>query len=102
MARTIVITGASSGIGRALALRYARDGARLGILGRDHERLDQVSAECRSLGAEVRSGAVDVRAESDMREWLEDFDATWPVDVLIAKAGKVGGGPPGGGIEAAL
>jgi short-subunit dehydrogenase len=101
MARTIVVTGASSGIGRALALRYARDGARLGVLGRDRDRLDQVSAECRGLGADVRSGALDVRARPQMREWLEDFDAAWPVDVLIANAGIVAGAPREGEIESA-
>jgi short-subunit dehydrogenase len=101
MARTVVITGASSGIGRALALRYARDGARLGVLGRDQERLDQVTAECRQLGAEVRSGAVDVRAGQEMRAWLEDFDEAWPVDVLIANAGIMAGSPGDGEIELA-
>jgi len=101
MTRKVVITGASSGIGRALALRYARDGARLGILGRDHERLDQVAAECRKLGADVRSGTVDVRARPEMRAWLEDFDAAWPVDVLIANAGIMAGSPSNGEVELA-
>jgi short-subunit dehydrogenase len=99
MMRTIVITGASSGIGRALALRYARDGARLAVLGRDQGRLDQVAAECRQLGADVRSGVVDVRAGQEMRAWLEDFDAAWPVDVLIANAGIMAGSPGEGEIE---
>jgi short-subunit dehydrogenase len=101
MARTVVITGASSGIGRALALRYARDGARLGVLGRDEGRLGQVAAECRKLGAEVRAGKVDVRARQEMQGWLEDFDAAWPVDVLIANAGIMAGSPSDGEIELA-
>jgi short-subunit dehydrogenase len=101
MACTIVITGASSGIGRALALRYAREGARLGLLGRDQGRLDQVIAECRQLGAEARCGAVDVCARPDMRTWLEDFDAASPVDVLIANAGIMAGSPGEGEIELA-
>jgi short-subunit dehydrogenase len=101
MLRTIVITGASSGIGHALALRYARDGARLGLLGRDRGRLDQVAAQCRQSGADVHSGAVDVRAREEMRAWLEDFDAASPVDVLIANAGIMAGSPGDDEIESA-
>jgi NADP-dependent 3-hydroxy acid dehydrogenase YdfG len=99
MPRTIVITGASSGIGEALALRYARAGARLGLLGRNRERLDQVAAECRRLAAEVHTATIDVRARRDMRVWLEDFDRAAPVDVLIANAGVMAGRPPDGEIE---
>ena len=61
MPRRIIITGASSGIGKALALRYAQEGASLGLLGRHKERLESVAEECRNLGAEVSTGAIDVR-----------------------------------------
>jgi short-subunit dehydrogenase len=101
VARTVVITGASSGIGRALALRYARDGARLGLSGRDRARLEETCAQCRKSGAEVRSGVLDVRARDDMAPWLQDFDAAWPIDLLIANAGIMVGSPGGGQIEAA-
>jgi short-subunit dehydrogenase len=99
MARTIVITGASSGIGEALALRYAREGMRLGLLGRSRERLDRVAAECRRLGAEVHTATIDVRARQEIRVWLEEFDSTVPVDMLIANAGVLTGTTPDGGIE---
>ena len=87
MPRTIVITGASSGIGEALALRYAREGARLGLLGRNRERLDRVAAECRGFGAEVHTATIDVRARQDIWVWLEGFDGATPVDLLLANAG---------------
>jgi short-subunit dehydrogenase len=101
MPRTIVITGASSGIGEALALRYAREGARLGLLGRNRDRLDRVAAECRSHGAEVHTATIDVRARRDLRIWLEDFDGAAPVDLLIANAGVLVGTTPEGEIETA-
>src|SRR5260221_12803782 len=59
MPRMIVITGASSGIGEALALRYASERARLGPLGRHRERLDRVAAECRRHGAGGHVAAID-------------------------------------------
>src|SRR5262249_58142227 len=99
MPRTIVIPGASSGIGEALALRYASERARLGLLGRNRERLDQVAAECRRHGAEAHVAAIDVRARSEIRRWLEDFDRATPVDVLIANAGVMAGRPARGATE---
>jgi short-subunit dehydrogenase len=91
MPRTIVITGASSGIGEALALSYARDRGCLGLLGRSHGRLEQVAELCRSAGATVSTAAIDVRARSDMEGWLQRFDDENPVDLLIANAGVMAG-----------
>jgi short-subunit dehydrogenase len=99
MPKTILITGASSGIGEALALRCARDGARLGLLGRNQARLDRVASECRRLGAEAHSAAIDVRARKEMAAWLEQFDAASPVDLLFANAGVMAGRPADGTIE---
>lgn len=101
MSRTIVITGASSGIGRALALRYAQAGVGLGLLGRDGERLDRVAADCRAAGATVATALVDVRARNEMAAWLETFDSASPVELLIANAGVMEGTPPGGDVEPA-
>jgi short-subunit dehydrogenase len=97
--RRIVITGASSGIGKALALRYARSDASLGLLGRHKERLEAVAEECRALGAEVASGVIDVRSRDELKQWMLDFDRAAPVDLVIANAGVMAGTPPGGEIE---
>jgi short-subunit dehydrogenase len=99
MSRTIVITGASSGIGRALALGCAAPGTQLGLLGRDSKRLDSVAADCRTAGAKVDTATIDVRARSEMAAWLETLDNMSPVDLLIANAGVMEGTPPGGDIE---
>jgi short-subunit dehydrogenase len=96
---TVVITGASSGLGKALALRYARDGTVLGLLGRSSDRLDAVAVECRRLGASVFTAAIDVRNRTDMEAWLRNFDADTAIDILIANAGIMAGRPANAVIE---
>ena len=83
----VVITGASAGIGRALALAYARPGRVLGLIGRDIERLQASADACRARGAEVFTGGVDVRDADALKTWLDTFDASHPIDLLIANAG---------------
>ena len=100
-AQSVVITGASSGIGYALALHYARPGARLGLLGRNSERLLQVTEECRRRGATVDTENVDVRSRREMAIWLNGFDARFPIDLLFANAGVMDGTPVDGEIEPA-
>lgn len=100
MAATVVITGASTGIGAALATRYARAGARLGLIARNRHRLDDVAAQCRASGAmEVRCGAVDVRDRTALAAWLGAFDRELPVDVVVANAGILTGTSLDDGIE---
>jgi short-subunit dehydrogenase len=101
MTRTIVITGASSGIGKALALRYAAPGVVLALLGRDERRLRAVAEACRNRGKSVQTGLIDVRDRPAMGHWLAELDRANPVDLVIANAGVMAGTPPGGEIEAA-
>ena len=84
---TTLITGASSGIGAALAVESARRGERLFICGRDKARLDAVAGKCRDLGATVRADVVDVADEAATRRWLESSDADSPIDRVFANAG---------------
>jgi short-subunit dehydrogenase len=89
--RTILITGASSGIGEALAETYAGPGVTLVLTGRDRERLDAVAARCAEWGAAVRTATVDVADRAAMADWLALVDRETPVDLCIANAGISGG-----------
>lgn len=82
-----LITGASSGIGKALAEAAAKRGDRLFICGRDKARLEAVALHCRETGATVRADIVDVTDEAAMRRWLESCDADAPLDRVFANAG---------------
>lgn len=84
---TVVITGASAGLGRALALCYSAPGTFLGLTGRNLERLESVAAACRARGAEVVTGCMDVRDQAAVRNWITSFDLQHPIDLLIANAG---------------
>jgi len=99
--QNILITGASSGIGQALALYYARDGATLGLLGRSAARLENVAGECRRLGATVETGTIDVRERTKMLDWVAAFDRAHAIDLLFANAGVMEGTPRDGEIEGA-
>jgi short-subunit dehydrogenase len=84
---SIVITGASSGIGEALALDYAQPGIALALSGRDAERLKAVADACRAKGAAVDEARVDVTDREALAAWLTRFDDAHPVDLVIANAG---------------
>jgi len=84
---SIVITGASSGIGEALAIDYARPGVALALTGRDAARLEAVAAACRAKGATVAADTVDVVVRETFAAWLTAFDDAHPVDLVIANAG---------------
>jgi len=95
--RTILITGASSGIGAALARLYAAEGVTLVLTGRDLDRLDAVAAQCRDAGASVRHATVDVTDSAFLTRWLAEVDSATPIDLAIANAGISGGGGGGSG-----
>lgn len=92
---SILITGASSGIGAALAREYAGPGITLHLGGRDRERLDAVAADARVRGADVRVHICDVTDRQGMAGWIAAAFTPDPVDLVIANAGVSGGS--GGG-----
>jgi NADP-dependent 3-hydroxy acid dehydrogenase YdfG len=89
--RTILITGASSGIGEALALAYAAPGVTLMLSGRDALRTEAVATVCRDRGAHAEAAIVDVADEAAMRDWVEACDDRTPLDLVIANAGIAAG-----------
>ena len=82
----IVITGASRGIGRSIALRLARDGVHLVLQGRDTTLLSQVVNECNQLGATTEQHLVELGDLSAVQAFA-DLITAQPVDVLINNAG---------------
>ena len=88
--RSILITGASSGIGEALAREYANPGNFLALSGRNQERLNAVATYCRNEGVIVSTQVVDVTDRSAMTEWVKATDAEHPLDMIIANAGIAG------------
>jgi short-subunit dehydrogenase len=85
--RAIAITGASSGLGAALALSYAGPQTALGLIGRNRERLEATATACRAAGATVTAAAIDVTEAESLAAWLAEFDRSHPVELLIANAG---------------
>jgi short-subunit dehydrogenase len=80
----VLITGATSAIGFALAEVYAKPGVRLHLHGRNESRLSKVAAACTAKGAEVRTQLLDLRDFSTLQDWLESLG---PLDLVIVNAG---------------
>ena len=91
--KVVLVSGASSGIGRATARALAAEGAKLVLAGRRRERLDAVAAECVALGAEAHVVMGDVRDEAVCAAWVaaavEHFGG---LDGLVNAAGVIGNG----------
>jgi len=92
--QVVVVTGASSGIGRAAALAFAKEGAKTVLLSRSREKLDAVAKEIRALGQDVFVAPADVASKEEVdaaiAEALEHYGR---IDVLFNNAGKSNVGP---------
>jgi short-subunit dehydrogenase len=86
--RVIAITGASAGIGRATAIRVARDGAAVAICARRADRLRQVADDIRAAGGEPLPVVADVTREADMEQFVAAaVDRFSRLDVILCNAG---------------
>jgi short-subunit dehydrogenase len=99
MSRRVLITGASSGLGRALAVHFARSRNSLILTGRNTDRLLAVSKECEAIGANVTSKIIDVCHRGELANWLAEVEQDRPIDIVIANAGLMSGTPPLGTLE---
>jgi short-subunit dehydrogenase len=91
--KTIVITGASSGAGRAIALEFAIHGSKLVLASRNLIALEEVAAECEQLGAQVRCVVTDVTVAGDMINLAaEADDFGGQIDVWVNNAGVLAAG----------
>ena len=87
----VLITGALTGIGRATALAFAREGNRVVVSGRREEAGQALAAELRALGAEAEFMRADVRFEAEVRNVVEQTVARFGrIDVAVNNAGTEG------------
>ncbi len=86
--QSVIITGASSGIGKELALRYAKEGAWLTLAARNEEKLEEVAESCRNAGGKAVAVPTDV-SDADQCERLIDICVNdyGKIDVLVNNAG---------------
>ena len=96
--RVAMISGASRGIGKAVALGLAEEGCRLSLCARGRQDLDETSLELRGRGAEVLASPLDVTDADAARRWFDETrDAYRDIDILV---NNVGGSRPGGNLSA--
>jgi len=84
---TILITGATGGIGAALARSYARPGCTLILHGRDTARLASLTQECETRGAQLHGVTFDLRDAAAAIETLRRVSSEYPIDLAIVNAG---------------
>ena len=93
--RVALITGTGRGIGRAIALVFARDGARVAVTGRTKERRDRVEEEIVAGGGDALSFALDVTEADQVSDAMREVISAWgQIDILVNNAGVIIGNTP--------
>lgn len=87
MAKTVLITGASGGIGSALAELYAAPETTLILQGRNSRRLVELADSCQARGARVLTQVLDLRDLPALKAWLRQLSETEALDLVIVNAG---------------
>lgn len=95
--KNILISGAGSGIGQALAVSYSKSGVNLFLCGRDIKKLQATKILCEALKANVLLKIVDVCDEVATRNWIEEIENDCELDLVVANAGISAG--TAGGLE---
>lgn len=91
--KVALITGASSGIGRAAAIKFASEGARVAIVARHADKLNEVTAEIRAQGGKCKTIVADVTKETDIERVVDETIAAFGgIDVLVNAAGIIANG----------
>ena len=92
MNKTLLITGATAGFGRAIAVKFAQNGYDLIITGRRKERLDELEKELTKNNIKVLSLNFDVRNRSEVGSAIQKLPAEWKdIDILVNNAGLAAG-----------
>ena len=92
--KVVLVTGASRGIGRAIALVFARAGAKVALVARTAAKLKETEMEIRTAGGEARAYPADVAVEEEVNHTVAGIVEEWGrLDVLINNAGLVDFGP---------
>jgi len=86
--KTALITGGSTGIGKAIALRFAREGAKVAITGREQAALEEATREIAEQGGEAMFIQGDVQLAQDVRRMVDQTLDRWgAIDILVNTAG---------------
>lgn len=98
--QNIIISGASSGLGRALAEVYAQPGLRLFLTGRNLQRLEETARSCQEKGAFVEIYSMEITDLAAVQVWVDELAARFRLDLVIANAGVTETNAVDGTVEA--